>query len=121
MPRFQTQSVKSLLSKPCRRRPRSQMQYGFLFFMQAQQEETPIPLSRESLGEALHVVLQGTVVGQELHVSTIHLDAASSLLLQVLFATEGSETPVLGDNDLLATGELVLGSTQGLEGESTVC
>lgn len=61
------------------------------------------------------------MVGQELHVGTIHLNAASSLLLQVLLATEGSETPVLGDDDLLATGELVLGSAEGLEGESTVC
>lgn len=60
------------------------------------------------------------MVGQELHVGTIHLDAASSLLLQVLLATEGSEAPVLGDNDLLATGELVLGSAEGLKGESTV-
>jgi hypothetical protein len=27
--------------------------------------------------------------------------------LDVLLAADGSETPVLGDNDLLATGELV--------------
>ena len=60
------------------------------------------------------------MVGQELHVGTVHLDAASSLLLQVLLATERGETPVLGDDDLLATGELVLGSAEGLEGGSTV-
>lgn len=89
--------------------------------MQAQQEETSIPLSlSESLGETLHVDSQGTVVAQELHVGTIHLDAASSLLLQVLVATERGETPVLGDDDLLATGELVLRSAEGLKGESTV-
>lgn len=61
------------------------------------------------------------MVGQELHVGTVHLDATSSLLLQVLLATERGETPVLGDNDLLAARELVLGSAEGLEGESTVC
>lgn len=61
------------------------------------------------------------MVGQELHVGTVHLDATSSLLLQVLLATERGEAPVLGDDDLLATGELVLGSAEGLEGESTVC
>lgn len=87
--------------------------------MQAQKKKQP--LSLESLGEALHVVSQGAVVGQELHVSTIDLDAASSLLLQVLLAAEGGETPVLGDNDLLATGELVLGAAEGLEGGGAVC
>lgn len=60
------------------------------------------------------------MVGQELHVGTVHLDAASGLLLQVLLATEGGEAPVLGDDDLLATGELVLGSAEGLEGGGTV-
>lgn len=60
------------------------------------------------------------MVGQELHVGTVHLDAASSLLLQVLLATERGEAPVLGDDDLLATGELVLGSAKGLEGGGTV-
>ena len=41
--------------------------------------------------------------------------------LEVVLTTEGSEAPVLGDNDLLATGELVLRAAEGLEGESTVC
>lgn len=82
--------------------------------------ETSLSLTGKSLGKALHVVLQGATVGQELHVGTVHLDAASSLLLQVLLATERGETPVLGDDDLLATGELVLGAAEGLEGEGTV-
>lgn len=60
------------------------------------------------------------MVGQELHVGTVHLDAASSLLLQVLLTTERGEAPVLGDDDLLATGELVLGSAEGLEGGGAV-
>lgn len=79
------------------------------------------PLSLESLGEALHVVLERTVVGQELNVSTIDLDATSSLLLQVLLATERGEAPVLGDDDLLATGELVLGAAESLESSGLVC
>lgn len=60
------------------------------------------------------------MVAQELHVGTVHLDAASGLLLQVLLATERGEAPVLGDDDLLATGELVLGSAQGLKGGGAV-
>lgn len=83
-------------------------------------EETFHRLSLKSLGEALHVVLQRAVVGQELHVGTVNLDTASSLLLQVLVATEGGEAPVLGDNDLLATGELVLGAAEGLKSSGLV-
>ncbi len=60
------------------------------------------------------------MVGQELDISTIDLDAASSLLLQVLLAAQGGEAPVLGDDDLLAAGELVLGATESLESGSTV-
>jgi hypothetical protein len=60
------------------------------------------------------------VVGEELNVSTVDLDATSSDLLQVLLAAEGSETPVLGDDDLLATGELVLGAAESLESDGTV-
>lgn len=74
----------------------------------------------ESLGETLHVVLERAVVGEELNVSTIDLDAASSLLLQVLLAAERGETPVLGDDDLLATGELVLRTAESLKSVATV-
>jgi hypothetical protein len=77
--------------------------------------------SAESLREALHVGREIAVVGKELDVSTIDLDAASSLLLQVLLAAEGSEAPVLGDDDLLAARELVLGATESLESDGTVC
>lgn len=79
------------------------------------------PLGGESLGETLHVESQGTVVGKELDVSTVDLDAAGSLLLQVLLAAEGGETPVLGDDDLLATGELVLRAAESLESGGAVC
>jgi hypothetical protein len=95
-------------------------------------DHTPVPLPRyafrlnsplslgESLREALDVVLQVAVVSKELHVGTIDLDATSSLLLQVLFATEGSEAPVLRDNNLLAARELVLGSAESLESVASV-
>ena len=61
------------------------------------------------------------MVAKELDVSTVILDTAGSLALEVVLTTEGSEAPVLGDNDLLATGELVLRAAEGLEGKSTVC
>lgn len=48
------------------------------------------------------------MVAEELDVGTINENLSGSLLLHVLLATEGSETPILGDDDLLATRELVL-------------
>ena len=74
----------------------------------------------ESLGETLHVVLERAVVGEELNVSTIDLDAASSLLLQVLLAAQRGKAPVLGDDDLLSARELVLGSSESLKSVATV-
>jgi len=55
------------------------------------------------------------VVGEELNVSTVDLDATSGLLLQVLVAAERGEAPVLGDDDLLSARELVLGSSESLK------
>lgn len=60
------------------------------------------------------------MVAEELNVSTVNLDTASSLALEVVVAAERSETPVLGDNDLLATRELVLRSSESLKSQSTV-
>lgn len=81
---------------------------------------TDLSLSGEGIGEALHVILEATVVAEELDVGTVDLDAASSLLLEVLLAAERGETPVLGDNDLLPAGELVLGAAESLEGDGAV-
>jgi hypothetical protein len=39
----------------------------------------------------------------------------------LFFAVERSEAPVLGDDDLLATRELVLGSAESLESSGTIC
>jgi hypothetical protein len=61
----------------------------------------------ESLGEAAHVVIERTLGAEELDVGTVDPDLALLALLDVLVALEGSETPVLGDDDLLATGELL--------------
>jgi hypothetical protein len=76
----------------------------------------PLSLRLESVGETADVALQRTVVGKELDVSTVDLDTAGSLLVEVLLTSERSEAPVLGDNDLLSARELVLGSAEGLEG-----
>lgn len=57
---------------------------------------------------------------QELDIGTIDLDTTLLAETDVLLATQGSETPVLGDDDLLATGELVHGAAEGLDGEVTV-
>jgi hypothetical protein len=73
-----------------------------------------------SLRETLNVLLNGTMVTQELNIGTINLDTTFLAKTDVFLTTQGSETPVLGDDDLLATGELVHGAAEGLDGEVTV-
>jgi hypothetical protein len=73
-----------------------------------------LSLSLEGLGETAHVVLKGTLGAEELDVGTVDADLARLALGGVLLTAEGSEAPVLGDDDLLATGELVLGATESL-------
>lgn len=60
------------------------------------------------------VLLQVTLLRQELNVSTVVLDLTVSLLGNVFFSVERSETPLLRDDDLLLTWELVSGSSQTL-------
>ena len=60
----------------------------------------------ESGREATDVVGKVTLVAEELDVGTVNLDLALLAEVNVLLAFERSETPVLGDNDLLATREL---------------
>lgn len=60
------------------------------------------------------------MVGKELNISTIHLDATGGLLLQVLLPAKGGEAPVLGDDDLLPARELVLRATKSLKSDSPV-
>lgn len=61
------------------------------------------------------------MVGQELHVSTIDLDTTLLALSDILLTVERCEAPLLGDDDLLATWELVLRSAKSLNGGGTVC
>jgi len=66
--------------------------------------------------ETAHVVLEGTLVAKELDVGTVDTNLTSLTLGDVFLTTERSEAPVLGDDDLLATRELVLRSAEGLDG-----
>lgn len=72
------------------------------------------------VGEALHVLLNETVATQELNVGTVLLELALLAELDVLLAADGGEAPVLGDDDLLAAGELVHGAAESLDGGGTV-
>jgi len=72
------------------------------------------------LGEAAHVVLDRALVAEELDVGTVHAEVAGLALLDVFVTLERGETPVLGDDDLLATRELVLAASEGLDGGGTV-
>ena len=65
-----------------------------------------LSLLLESGREAADVVLKVALVAEELDVGTVDLDLALLALLNVLLAAERGETPVPGDDDLLATGEL---------------
>jgi hypothetical protein len=79
-----------------------------------------LSLGLECIGEALHVVGKFALVAEELDVGAVVLEAALGALSDVLFAAEGCEAPVLGDDDLLAAGELVLGSAEGFNGGGAV-
>jgi len=81
---------------------------------------TDLSLLLESLGEAAHILREVALVAEELNVGTVDLDPALLALLNVLLAAEGSEAPVLGDDNLLATGELVLATPQSLESSGAV-
>lgn len=87
---------------------------------QAPQTHTRLGLGLEGFGEAAHVVLKGTLGAEELDVGTVDADLALLALGDVVLAAEGSEAPVLGDNDLLATRELVLGATESLDDSGAV-
>lgn len=60
-------------------------------------------------------------MAKELHVASISPEMSGLTLLDVFLATERSETPVLAHDDLLATGEFVLGATKSLDSGGTVC
>jgi hypothetical protein len=64
-----------------------------------------------STRESLDVLLDLASAAVELNVGTVLEETTLLLQLDVLVASERCETPVLADNDLLATRELVHGSS----------
>ena len=65
-------------------------------------------LSLERIWENANISLNRALVPQKLYISTINPDLAFSTLLEIFVTAERGEAPVLGDNDLLTAGELVL-------------
>lgn len=74
----------------------------------------------EGVWETAHVVLDWALVAEELDVGAIDTDGTGLALLDVVGTVKRSEAPLLGDNDLLATGELVLRPTESLDGGGAV-
>jgi hypothetical protein len=74
-------------------------------------------LSTESLAE---VGVKRTLAGEVLDVATIVSDLAVGASLNEFFAGQLGETPVLGDNDLLLTRELVLAASKSFNDSSLV-
>lgn len=79
-------------------------------------------LARDFVGtwESLHVLLNVAPISQELDIGTIDQDSPLLLQLDILLTAQWCESPVLADNDLLATRELVHGSSKSLDGGSSV-
>jgi hypothetical protein len=76
--------------------------------------------SLEGTGEALDVLLDLTMATEELNVGTILAELALLAELNVVLTANGGEAPVLGDNDLLAAGELVHGAAESLQSGGAV-
>ena len=55
-----------------------------------------------------------------LDVATVVDDELLGLAARVLGTVEGGETPLLGDDDLLASGELVTGAAKSLDDDGAV-
>lgn len=66
------------------------------------------------------IVGEGTTLGKVLDVATIGLETAGLTGLEELLAGKLGETPLLGDNDALLAGELVLGTTKSLHDDGAV-
>jgi len=79
-----------------------------------------LSLSRKRIREPTQIVRQLSTVSQELHISTINLNATLLAQVDVLFTAEWSEAPVLGHDDLLAAGELVLRAAESFDGRGAV-
>jgi len=79
-----------------------------------------LSLCLESVGEAADVIGKFALVAEELDIGTINLNLSLLALLNVLLTAERGEAPVPGDDDFLATGELVLATPQSLESGGTM-
>ena len=91
--------------------------HAMTYFSFSIQHRHPLGLSSlKCIRENPNVTLNGSLVPQKLHVSPIDPDLAFSALLEVFVTAERREAPVLGDDDLLAAGEFVLGATERLDG-----
>ena len=91
-------------------------------FLPFKQYSCPLSLSSlKRFWEYPNVTLNGSLVPQKLHVGPIDPDLAFGTLLEVFVTAERCEAPVLGDDDLLAAGEFVLGATEGFDGCCAVC
>merc|ERR1719245_2785895 len=79
-----------------------------------QSSDTPGDLNAGEVGLDLAPPGQGAVLGQVLHANTVGNESAVFPHLGVDITVPLGESPLLGDVDLLAAGELELGPTQGL-------
>ena len=66
------------------------------------------------------VVVKLTLLGNELDIATIGLKLAFAASLDVFLTLKRSETPLVGDDDLLLTRELVLAATKSFNDSSLV-
>ena len=83
-------------------------------------DSTRLSASSEVVWESSVVLLQRTLLGQELDESTVVLDLTGISPSDVLSSVQVGETPLLGDDDLLLTWELVSGSSQTLNNDVLV-
>ena len=74
----------------------------------------------KSVWEAFQIVRKFAVVGEELDVSAIDLDATFLAHLDILLSAERREAPVLRDDNLLAAREFVLRAAKSFDGGGTV-
>jgi len=75
---------------------------------------------RSCLELSAKIVLEVTLFADELNVGTVLDHTLLILQLLVSVTVHVGETPLLGDNDLLATGEFVAGTAQSLLDDGTV-
>ena len=86
------------------------------FILYKQHRNSSSLSSLKRIRENPNITLNRPFVPQELHISPIDPDLAFRTLLEVFVTAKRCETPVLGDDNLLAAGEFVLGATEGFDG-----